>query len=144
MINEGPGYRDTATCLANYARFVSRVGQNEVVWGLKGTDGWAFAESNDNPNISIILFWSDEAYARRACSSFPEKEPERIELFNFLYRWLPGMSGDGVLAGANWTGDLVGLESDPYELRSEIEDHMSFEQNLRYQARYKREKALGK
>ncbi|MCW8877448.1 MAG: DUF2750 domain-containing protein [Kangiellaceae bacterium] len=35
-----------------------------------------------------------------------------MSLFDF-FRWLAGMSDDGIAAGTNWTGDLVGLECDP-------------------------------
>jgi hypothetical protein len=118
---KGPGYRDTATCKENFNRFLSRVVASGTVWGLKGENGWAIAESNEHPEASVLLFWSDEAYARRAQEEFPQHTPASISLFDFLYRWLPGMSGDGVLAGANWTGDLVGLETDPFELRTQIE-----------------------
>lgn len=87
----------------------------------------------------MLLFWSDEAYARRAQQEFPEYAPAQIGLFDFLFRWLPGMSGDGVLAGTNWTGDLVGLEKDPYELRTEIEAAMPPEVSAAHKARYEAE-----
>src|SRR5580765_3449386 len=99
-----PGYRDTATCMENHKRFVSRIVESGTVWGLKGDRGWAFAESNDCADVSVLLFWSDEAYARRAQQEIPGHAPAQISLFDFLFRWLPGMSGDGVLAGTNWTG----------------------------------------
>jgi hypothetical protein len=57
-------------------------------------------------------------------------------LFNFLYRWLPGMSGDGVLAGTNWTGELIGLEHDPYELREEVEAALPPETREKFHRRY--------
>ena len=116
-----PGYRDTATCQENHSRFDKRVVASGQVWGLEGLNGWAYAESNEDERIHVLLFWSDEPYARRAQSEFPDHTPMPITLFDFLYRWLPGMSGDGVLAGTNWTGDLVGLEKNPFELRVEIE-----------------------
>lgn len=130
-----PGYRDTATCTENHKRLVSRILKSRTVWGLKGHSGWAVAESNDTPEFSVLLFWSDEAYARRAQQEFPGYTPIEISLFDFLFRWLPGMSGDGVLAGTNWTGDLVGLEKDPYELRIEIEADLPPEVAAEYKAK---------
>ena len=118
---KGPGYRDSATCQENHARFVQRVVASGQIWGLEGPNGWANADSNEAENVDVLLFWSDESYARRAQPEFPDHTPSPITLFDFLYRWLPGMSGDGVRAGTNWTGDLVGLEKDPFELREEIE-----------------------
>ena len=46
------------------------------------------------------------------------------------------MSGDGVLAGTNWTGDLIGVESDPFELREEIEAEMSEELFKKHKDQY--------
>ena len=59
-----------------------------------------------------------------------------MELFDFLYRWLPGMSGDGVLAGPNWNGDLAGREIDAFELREIIEEKMSSELLEKYEQKY--------
>ncbi len=134
-----PGYRDSATCLENHQRFVKRIAETGTVWGLRGAGGWAFAESNDAPEVSVLLFWSDEAYARRAQQEFPEYAPAQISLFDFLFRWLPGMSGDGVLAGTNWTADLVGLEKNPYELRKEIEAALPPEVSAEHRAKFEKE-----
>lgn len=131
-----PGYRDTATCKDNHERFVRRVVECGQVWGLKGDNGWAFAESNENEETSVLLFWSDEPYARRAQSEFTEYTPATISLFDFLYRWLPGMTRDGLLVGTNWTGDLVGIETDPFNLREEIEAKLSPELTAQYKTKY--------
>lgn len=47
-----------------------------------------------------------------------------MSLFDFLFRWLVGMSDDGVAAGTNWIGDLVGLEFDPQDLKDGVEEAM--------------------
>jgi hypothetical protein len=84
------------------------------------------------------MFWSDRAYASRARQqSFPEYEPAEISLFDFLFRWLPGMAADGVLAGTNWTGDLVGLEFAPNELQETILSAMGPVRAENYKARLK-------
>lgn len=134
------GLRDAATCRANHQRFIKRVVESELVWSLFASGSFAIAESNDDDSPSdVLLFWSDEAYAKRAKrESFPEYEATTISLFDFLYRWLPGMTGDGVLAGTNWTGDLVGLEYEPFDLRSEIENELTREQTTRFEETYEK------
>ena len=134
----GPGFRYTATCQENHDRFVRRIVESETVWALSKENNYAYAESNKDENSSdIILFWSDKAYAKRAKqSNYPEFEETTITLFNFLFRWLPGMSGEGVLAGTNWTGDLVGLEYNAYDLRLEIEAALSADQKDRFNCQY--------
>ena len=61
--------RDAADCEADVQRFAKRVAENEVVWYLSSDEGTAVCESNDEDGdkepFSVMLFFSDEAYARR-------------------------------------------------------------------------------
>jgi Protein of unknown function (DUF2750) len=134
--------RNTADCQADVDRFVQRVTQYEVVWYLSSASGAASCESNDEGDegeLTVLLFFSDEAYARRCQKThFPDHEVQSMSLFDFLFRWLPGMSGDGVLAGPNWNRDLVGLELDPFEFRKTIEAALTPEQAAAHAATYRR------
>lgn len=117
--------RDRADSQADHRRFIERIIASETVWALKGESGFAWCESNEAANKDVILFWSDRAYAKRAQESqFPKCEPAALSLFDFLFRWVPGMSDDGVLAGTNWTGALTGIESHPDRLQEQITDRM--------------------
>jgi hypothetical protein len=116
---------DSATVESNFQRFIDRIIENESVFYLGNEDGVANSLSNEDEEIVVLLFWSDRAYATRAKTCFDKGfEEVEMDLFDFLYRWLPGMSGDGVLVGANWNGDLVGRETDPFELRELVEERM--------------------
>ena len=112
---------DVATLRANHDRFVARVAETEVVWGLQSSDGFASCPSHADEVRDVILVWSDRADAARVeHSAFPEYEPVELSLFDFLYRWLAGMERDRVLAGTNWNGDLAGLEINPADLRQQL------------------------
>ena len=135
--------RNTADCRENYRRFVERVVASGEAWFLAGDSGPAFCESNEREDGSVILLFSDSAYARRVqTQSIPDHQPERLDLFDLLYRWLPGMTQDRVLAGPNWTGDLVGLEIDPKELRNELEKNLNVEQRAKLAEQYRRAKEI--
>jgi hypothetical protein len=130
-------FRNTADCQADVDRFIRRVVDSEFVWYLSSDRGTAYCESNDDESQeeprAILLFFSDKAYARRAqVRHFSDYEVTSMSLFDFLYRWLPGMTGDGVLAGPNWTGDLIGLEMEAFPLRESIESIMTREHLERY------------
>jgi hypothetical protein len=133
--------QDRATCDANHRRFVERVITNQCVWYLKNGEGVATSTSNYDDEeteneTTVLMFWSDRAYASRVKNNgFENYEVECLELFNFLYRWLPGMTGDRVLAGTNWSGDLIGVEKDPFELREEIEASMPETIKIEYEMR---------
>jgi hypothetical protein len=125
--------RDRASSEADRHRFIQRVIASESVWALRGGMGFAYCESNEDDEKAVIVFWSDRAYAERARKSqFPEYEPAKIPLFDFLFRWLPGMSADGVLAGTNWTGNLIGCEVEPARLQDQITDQMPQDMLTRY------------
>ena len=133
-----PGYRDTAMCQENHDRFIRSIVESETVWALSKENLYAYAELKqiENP-LDIILFWSDKANANRVKENhYPEFKETAITLYNFLFRWLPGMSSEGVFAGTNWTGDLVGLEYNAYKLRLEIEAALSSEQIDRFNKLY--------
>jgi hypothetical protein len=128
---------DSTTVESNYQRFIDRIIEKETVFYLANEEGVANSVSNDDEETVILMFWSDRAYASRAKQCFDEYfEEVEIDLFEFLYRWLPGMSGDGVLAGPNWNGSLIGREIDPFELREEIEQRMPSELVDKHEAKY--------
>lgn len=66
-------------------------------------------------------FWSDRAYAARcAQEGWSEYTPETIELFTFMLRFLNGMDRDERLVGTNWSGAMVGMESEPLQLFDQL------------------------
>ena len=148
--------RLTADSKADLDRFVRRVAERDEVWVLGSPGGVAVCLSNEfegddgeddgdegDPPV-VLLFFSDRAYAARAqAAQFPGHAPKAIALFDFMYRWLPGMSGDGALAGPNWSGDLTGCELDPFELRELIEAAMAPEHVARHQAQFAAHQAGG-
>ena len=112
--------------------------ETEVVWAIRGETGFGMCESNDveaeggEPG-AVLLFWSHEAYARRVIEAgFDDHVAESLSLFDFLFRWLPGMAGDGVLAGTNFTGALHGLASDAHELQEELMEALPKELAVAY------------
>ena len=107
----------------NHDRFLRRAVQGETVWGIRNAAGFQGCESNEDEERTVLLFWSDAAYARRAVSTaFPDCVPEEISLFDFLFRWLPGMEKDNFLAGTNYDANLFGIELEPLELREQLVD----------------------
>lgn len=131
--------RSVADGMAGRRRFVDRVAASENAWALRDESGLAACKSIVNPRQDVLLFWSDRAYAARAAkTSFPQHEVVKVPLFELLFRFLPGMSDDGVLAGPNWSGDLVGLEVDPMELAEEITQTISPKRLAEYAERLRR------
>src|SRR5262245_49631751 len=120
----------------NHRRFVARVVAAEAVWMLDTGSGAACCESNEEQAAPVLMFWSDRAYAERARKGeFEDCSVESCSLFDFLFRWLPGMADDGALVGTNWNEDLAGTEIEPLALQDEIIGAMTQERLGEYQAR---------
>ena len=121
------------TLIENHERFVARAVESETVWGINIGTGFASCNSQESPSLDVIMFWSDRAYAARSQKSeFPDAEVDSIKLFDFLFRWLPGMQNDGVMAGTNWTADLAGLEIAPDQLQQQLFDSLPVETLSRF------------
>jgi hypothetical protein len=116
----------------NHSRFVAGAVEGEKVWGLSTEDGFLACESDKTEERAVLPFWSGADEARTAQAEVEASEVDSIELFDFLFRWLPGMEDDGVLVGTNWTAALEGKEVEPLDLQDEILDAMSDDARISY------------
>ncbi len=97
-----------------YNAFISRIVENNAVWGLTKDETWATSTSAEFEDTEVILFWSDQDKAT-ACTDdeWANYVPESITLVEFLENWCVGMYGDALLLGADWDAELSGKEIDP-------------------------------
>jgi hypothetical protein len=107
--------QNTATSKESYDRFVERVLESGEVYGLQSPDGgWAVCPSHEVKGASVIVFWSDRAYAaRHQKEDWSDYAPAVIPLEEFIDAWLKGMHEDGSMVGPNWDANLCGLEVTP-------------------------------
>ena len=102
-------------------KFISSIVDSETVFLLTADEGVASSVSSEDDEKTILMFWgSAEAAHRVKQNGFGEFQVDQISLFDFLYRWLPGMAEDGVWVGVNWDQDLVGSECEPLDLAEAI------------------------
>lgn len=115
-----------------HSRFIAEVVAAERVWGLSTEDGFLACESDETEERAVLPFWSGAEEAGTAQPGIEKSEVDSVELFDFLFRWLPGMEDDDVLVGTNWTADLEGKEVEPISLQDEILDAMSDDVRITY------------
>ena len=121
-------------------RFSRQAVAAEEVWGLEGPDGFAVCEANGVEGAPVLLFWAEAKDARAALPVFGAGyELAWISLFDLLFRWLPEMAEDGVLAGPDWTPDLNGPEIAPLSLLHELQRAMPQEMVNAYELRLEEE-----
>src|SRR5258708_5663879 len=88
-----------------HSRFIAGVVDGEKVWGLSTEDGFLACEADEAEERAVLPFWSDAEEAQEAQSGVESSDVDFIELFDFLFRWLPGMEDDDLLAAATLTAD---------------------------------------
>ena len=118
-------YQNTSTTEYKHKIFIQRVVEFEVVWGLESEEGWATSSSNEDDHTSVIIFWSDRAYANALVKKdWSKYKPSQMPLAEFFENWLVGMHNDNILVGTNWDANMFGKESHPLELALEIIDEL--------------------
>lgn len=119
---------------ANHAKFIQAAVKTEAIWILRDENGAAFRESDDEGR-SVLQFWPNAPEAEAsATDDWEECLPEKIALYDFLYRWLPNMEEDDLLAGTNGSSDGAGLELEPGELEEDLKAAIPAELLKKYEA----------
>jgi hypothetical protein len=118
--------QDSILIRQRHERFLRKVSQTGIVWGLEKKEGFATSSTNniqdDNENpFEMICFWSEEALAKGcAKEEWKEYKPVQIPLNEFIENWCTGMDTDGIIAGTDFDTNLFGYESRPLELVIEL------------------------
>ena len=109
-----------------HEKFVKKVCETNLVYGLENKDGFATSSSNDLEDedgepIGIICFWSEKALAK-SCSKndWEEYEPTEIRLAEFIENWCVGIDNDELLVGTNFDQNMFGNEIEGYGLILEL------------------------
>ena len=114
--------QDSIITRQRHERFIKKVCETGVVWGLENNEGLATSssdeyEDNDGEPIGLICFWSEKALANScAKDDWNDYEPVEIMLSDFIENWCIGMSNDGLLIGSNFDQNMFGHEVDPLKL----------------------------
>jgi hypothetical protein len=108
---------------AQAAAFVTEVAAGHEVWTIRDSGG--FPTSTNASGQTAMPFWSKESRAQRVIDTIPRYrafQTERLTLAEFVENWLPGLEGDGLLAGLNWSGArAIGYDMSPGDVRARIE-----------------------
>ena len=80
---------------ARYRYLIYKVADFEEVWSIRDNGGWACPI--DDTGTKCIPIWPAQAFAQQCCvDDWQSKHPESISLSDWLKKWLPGMSRDGM------------------------------------------------
>jgi len=112
--------QDTAE---EYAQsFIDNAKESRTVWGLwSEATGWTSIDSDQDPDIEVILFWSErESAEKHAQDEWRDHSLIAIPIEEFLETTLVEMNEEGVLIGPDWDEDFIGLELSPADLTARL------------------------
>ena len=113
-----------------HEKFIKRVCETNIVYGLESEEGFATSSSNDFENedgepIGIICFWSEKALANSCIKNgWEEYNLAEISLTEFIENWCIGMDKDELLVGTNFDQNMFGFEIDPFDLILELVEEL--------------------
>jgi hypothetical protein len=103
--------------------FVKEIIEGQSVWAIRDSSG--FPTSTNASGETAMPFWSTESRTNRIVGSIAAYRgfmPVRLDLPQFVERWLPGLERDGLLVGLNWSGThATGYDMSPAELRGRLD-----------------------
>ena len=118
--------QDSIITKQSHEKFIKKVCESEMVWGLENEDGFATTSSNEYEDeneepLELICFWSENALAN-ACAKeeWDGYEPVEIQLSEFIENWCIGMANDNLMIGSNFDQNMFGFEIDPLDLIIEL------------------------
>lgn len=107
-----------------YKHFVGRVADWQSVWGLRNESGWV-AAGDENGNSGFPV-WPHPDYALVcAIGDWSSNSPSPIEVHEFVERWLPNMTAQGVLVAVFPTPSMRGVLVPAAELQEHIQQELS-------------------
>ncbi len=109
-----------------YDHFIGKVADWEELWTLKSSDG--FVMFSDSSGHECVPVWPHPDYAAAlANDSWDDCVPERLDLSNFMDKWLPGLITDNrmivVFPTPNKEGGIVHPEALKSDLLKEMQQY---------------------
>lgn len=110
-----------------YGYLLHKVADQEEIWSLATSGGWALAALDDSPDQGVPV-WPHMEYARLCANGeWDGFEPRTISLGDWMTKWLPGMKRDGRKAIAFPTPTNVGVAVAPdrflADLKAELDQY---------------------
>jgi hypothetical protein len=108
---------------SQWTAFAREIARQRRVWTIR--DGSGFPAPRTASGHRAHPFWSSRARAEtiiRTVPAYADFLPYELSWEEFRDRWLPGLTGDGMKVGVNWSGPrATGYDLDPSEVLARIE-----------------------
>ena len=108
------------------AAFYRDVAEKKVLWTVRDADGFPAPKGSDGARAQP--FWSSRSRVETIIKKVPAYSgftPVEISWEDFVRKWVPGLSKDGLKVGVNWSGSrAIGYDLNPEDAQKNIETLM--------------------
>lgn len=108
--------------------FYREVAASRRLWTIQDKDGFPAPLKGDGERAQP--FWSSRSRATRIIqnvSAYAGFEPVELSWDEFVARWIPDLTEDGIKVGVNWSGPrATGYDLDPEDVRRNVEAQREF------------------
>ena len=105
------------------AAFYRDVAKERKTWTVRDAGGYPAPKGRDGKRAQP--FWSSLSRVERIIKSVPAYAgftPEEITWEDFVQRWVPSLSEDGLKVGVNWSGArATGYDLSPCDVQRNVE-----------------------
>lgn len=103
--------------------FYREVAMSRVLWTPRDSGG--FPTVTPAGGRPAMPFWSSRSRVERIIETVPAYagfQPVEIRWSQFVARWIPGLTRDGLLVGVNWSGpQALGYDIEPEQLQRNVD-----------------------
>tara|TARA_R110000850_G_C9691902_1_gene439105 strand:+ start:29 stop:484 length:456 start_codon:yes stop_codon:yes gene_type:complete len=114
--------QDSVLIEKRHKRFITKICESEIVYGLENQEGFATSssihyEDEEGKPVEIICFWAEKSLAKSCIKDgWADYEISKVSLSDFLENWCIGMDNDGLLVGTEFDQNMFGFETEPLNL----------------------------
>lgn len=106
-----------------YEYFIKKVADWREIWSL-WNEGWALM--GDDENGEMVPVWPHPVFAEgSAVGEWLGYEPKKIELDDWLTKWIPGMEKDGRTVAVFPAGGGKTTTATPLKLKNDLEQELA-------------------
>jgi hypothetical protein len=105
------------------AAFYREVAKQKKVWTVRDSSGYPVPKGSDGRRAQP--FWSSPSRVEKIIKTVPAYagfSSVEISWDDFVQKWVPGLSKDGLKVGVNWSGArATGYDLKPEEVKKAVE-----------------------
>jgi uncharacterized protein DUF2750 len=126
MTNQPDSLISDMDCEQRYDYFISLVVEERELWILVNSDKCFLKIYADEDDFEYVPLWPSAELAQAYVAADTSLTPQKISLPEFMQKWVPGLTKDGLAIGVFPGSDGSIWHCEAKELERDLKDELSF------------------